>query len=63
MLSGSGSTRYEGGATWLVGTQDRERAEVAAYRDGVRIGREVLLSGAVAPERFRRNATASSRAV
>ncbi|HEU0088129.1 MAG TPA: hypothetical protein VFQ77_10845 [Pseudonocardiaceae bacterium] len=51
------------GATWQVRTQDRERAEVIAYRDGVRIGQEVLPSRAVARGEVRRNGTDSSRVV
>jgi hypothetical protein len=43
--------------TWQVRTQDPERAEVTAYRDGVWLGRAIVPVDAIAPARHRRSGT------
>jgi hypothetical protein len=42
---------------WQVRTQDPERAEVTAYRDGVWLGRAIVPVDAIVPARHRRSGT------
>ena len=45
------------GVSWQVRTQDPERGEVTAYRDGVWLGRAIVPVDAIAPGERRRSGT------